>query len=124
LPIRCEEGKAKKNQDDDDDGDGGDYHCGGDVAAVANANADADDNNHDDNCDGDDHTGAVDPDKVNKVGCCKKEELDDELLLPQCGVFYCARERRRADVDIADILIPCDVAWLCMCREEIPGFLG
>jgi hypothetical protein len=67
------------------------------------------------------------------VGCYEKEDLDDELdfkfrtmilFLPQCGVLYCARERRRADVGVADTLIPHDMAWLRMHREEIPGVPG
>jgi hypothetical protein len=106
LPKHVEKGKPKR--DYDCDMDGGD-------------------------CDGDDVTGAVDPDKVVMVGCYKKEELGNELdfkfrpmllFLPQCGVFYCAQERRHADVGVADTRIPHDMAWLRMHLEEIPGVKG
>ena len=42
------------------------------------------------------------------------------LLMPQCGVFYCARERRKEDAGIAKSLIPLDMSWLRMTREVMP----
>jgi hypothetical protein len=71
----------------------------------------------------------VDPDEVVPVWCYKPEDLKDKfdykfrtmlLFMPQCGVFYCARERRKEDAGIAKSLIPLDMSWLRMTREVIP----
>ena len=102
-------GKLKK----DDDCDVSNYDSDGD--------GDGDDDHHD---------RKVDPDEVVMVGCYKNDDLDDKwdykfrtmiLFLPQCGVFYCARERRRADTGIAKTFYPMDMAWLRMRREEVPS---
>ena len=85
--------------------------------------------------DGEDHDDGTpvgqdkDPDKVVTVWCYKPEELSDEfdykfrtaiLFLPQAGVFYCARERRKADVGIENSFIPIDMSWLRMERHVTP----
>jgi hypothetical protein len=129
LPARCKEGKADENQDDDDD-----EHVLSKPRENGKPKVDDDcDMLGSKDCTGNDHTCVVDPDEVRMVGCYEKEELGDELdfkfrtmilFLPQSGVFYCARERRRADVGVAGTLFPHDMAWLRMHREEIPGFLG
>jgi hypothetical protein len=38
------------------------------------------------------------------------------LFLPQCGVFYCARERRSADVGVLKTLVALDMSWLRLTR--------
>ena len=38
------------------------------------------------------------------------------LFLPQCGVFYCARERRSADVGVLKTLVALDMSWLRLLR--------
>ncbi len=43
------------------------------------------------------------------------------LFLPQCGVFYCAREWREECVGVAKSLIPLDMSWLHLEREDGPG---
>jgi hypothetical protein len=43
------------------------------------------------------------------------------LFLPQCGVFYCARERREECVGVPKSLIPLDMSWLRLEREDGPG---
>ena len=120
--------KADKNQEEDDD-----EHVLPKPHENGKPKVDDDCNMGGEDCDGDDHTGAVDPDKVVMVGCYKNEELGDELdfkfrtiilFLPQCGVFYCTRERRCADVGVTDTLILYNMAWLHMHREEIPGVPG
>ena len=42
------------------------------------------------------------------------------LFLPQCGVFYCARERREECVGVPKSLIPLDMSWLRLEREDGP----
>jgi hypothetical protein len=39
------------------------------------------------------------------------------LFLPQCGVFYCARERRHEDVGVAGTLVALDMSWLRLQRR-------
>ena len=39
------------------------------------------------------------------------------LFLPQCGVFYCARERRHEDVGVAGTLVALDMSWLRLRRR-------
>jgi hypothetical protein len=43
------------------------------------------------------------------------------LFLPQCGVFYCARERREDCVGVPKSLVPLDMSWIRLEREEGPG---
>jgi hypothetical protein len=38
------------------------------------------------------------------------------LFLPQCGVFYCQRERRGGDVGVLKSLVALNVSWLCLRR--------
>jgi len=68
-----------------------------------------------------------DPNKVVTVWCYRPEELGDEfdhmfrtaiLFLPQAGVFYCARERRKADAGVPNSYIPLDMSWLRMERKQ------
>ena len=42
-------------------------------------------------------------------------------FLPAAGVFYCAREQHRADVGVDKLLVPLDMSWLRMQREELPN---
>jgi hypothetical protein len=39
------------------------------------------------------------------------------LFLPQCGVFYCDRERRRGDVGLPGTLVAHDMSWLRLQRN-------
>ena len=39
------------------------------------------------------------------------------LFLPQCGVFYCARERRSEDVGVAKTHVALDMSWLRLERN-------
>jgi hypothetical protein len=39
------------------------------------------------------------------------------LFLPQCGVFYCARERRSADVGVLKSLVALDMSWLRLTQQ-------
>jgi len=68
----------------------------------------------------------VDPDVVVMARAYKQDDLDDAmdykyrtmaLFLPQCGVFYCCRERRHEDVGLVNTLIPLDMSWLRLKRE-------
>jgi hypothetical protein len=68
----------------------------------------------------------VDPDVVVMACAYKQDDLDDAmdykyrtmaLFLPQCGVFYCCRERRHEDVGLVNTLIPLDMSWLRLKRE-------
>ena len=43
------------------------------------------------------------------------------LFLPQCGKFYCHRERRRGDVGVPGTLIAHDMSWLRLQRTETHG---
>jgi hypothetical protein len=74
-----------------------------------------------------DDEGVVDPDVVVMSRAYEPDDLDDAndfkyrtmaVFLPQCGVFYCARERRREDVGLARTLIPLDMSWLRLERRE------
>ena len=69
-------------------------------------------------------------DRVRLVRSYKPEDEADKndykframvLFLPQCGVFYCARERREECVGVPKSLIPLDMSWLRLEREEGPG---
>ena len=40
------------------------------------------------------------------------------LFLPQCGVFYCHRERRREDAGVTGTLIANDMSWLRLQRND------
>jgi hypothetical protein len=69
----------------------------------------------------------VDPDVVVMARAYKEDDLDDAmdykyrtmaLFLPQCGVFYCARERRHEDVGLVNTLIPLDMSWLRLRRDK------
>jgi hypothetical protein len=40
------------------------------------------------------------------------------LFLPQCGVLYCHRERRRGDAGVPGTLIAHDMSWLCLQRND------
>jgi hypothetical protein len=42
------------------------------------------------------------------------------LFLPQCGVFYCHRDRRRGDVGVSNTFIAHDMSWLRLQRDVIP----
>ena len=47
------------------------------------------------------------------------------LFLPQCGVFYCARERRSDAVGVSKTLVALDMSWLCLVRsEDVDGNLS
>ena len=56
-----------------------------------------------------------------------EEDLDDKkdykfwtmiLFLPQCGVFYCAREHRHEDVGVArTLVVALNMSWLCLRRR-------
>ena len=39
------------------------------------------------------------------------------LFLPQCGVFYCAREQPSADVGVLKTLVAFDMSWLCLTQR-------
>ncbi|KAI2509976.1 hypothetical protein MHU86_4402 [Fragilaria crotonensis] len=43
------------------------------------------------------------------------------LFLPQCGVFYCHRERRRGDAGVPGSFIAHDMSWLRLQRELTCG---
>ena len=69
-------------------------------------------------------------DSVRLVRSYKPEDEDDKndykfratlLFLPQCGVFYCARERRDERVGVPKSLVPLDMSWLRLERVEEPG---
>ena len=68
-----------------------------------------------------------DGDRVVLMGSFCPEDNDDKndykframiLFLPQCGVFYCARERRHEEVGLLNTLVPLDMSWLRLRREE------
>jgi hypothetical protein len=42
------------------------------------------------------------------------------LFLPQCGVFYCHRERRRGDVGLPGTMVAHDMSWLRL-RRDVDG---
>jgi hypothetical protein len=41
------------------------------------------------------------------------------LFLPQCGVFYCARERCKKDVGVAKTHVALDMSWLRLERNTV-----
>jgi hypothetical protein len=43
------------------------------------------------------------------------------LFLPQCGKFYCHRERRRGDVGVPGTFVAHDMSWLRLQRTESHG---
>ena len=60
-------------------------------------------------------------DDVLLVRSYQEDDLDDGndfkfrtmiLFLPQCGVFYCARERHKEDVGVAKTHVALDMSWL------------
>ena len=60
-------------------------------------------------------------DDVLLVRTYQEDDLDDGndfkfrtmiLFLPQCGVFYCARERRKENVGVAKTHVALDMSWL------------
>lgn len=70
---------------------------------------------------------AVDADVVVMPLAYDGNDLDDVndykyrtmiMFLPQCGVFYCARERRHGDVGLLNSLIPLDMSWLRLQRSD------
>ena len=65
-------------------------------------------------------------DDVLLVRSYQEDDLDDGnnfkfrtmiLFLRQCGVFYCARERRKEDVGVAKTHVALDMSWLCLERS-------
>jgi hypothetical protein len=68
----------------------------------------------------------VDCDVVRPVVSYEPEDLGAEkdylcraaiLFLPQCGVFYCQRERRRGDTSVPGTFTAHDMSWLRLQRE-------
>ncbi|KAI2491237.1 hypothetical protein MHU86_23343 [Fragilaria crotonensis] len=68
----------------------------------------------------------IDPDVVRPFRCYEPDDLNPEkdylfrsaiLFLPQCGVFYCHRERRRGDVGVPGTFIAHDMSWLRLQRN-------
>jgi hypothetical protein len=65
-------------------------------------------------------------DDVLLVRSYHEDDLDDKndfkfrtmiLFLPQCGVFYCARKRRKEDVGVAKTHEALDMSWLRLERS-------
>jgi hypothetical protein len=65
-------------------------------------------------------------DDVLLVRSYHEDDLDDMndfkfrfmiLFLPQCGMFYCARERCKEDVGVAKTHVALDMSWLCLERS-------
>ena len=65
-------------------------------------------------------------DDVLLVRSYHEDDLDDRndfkfrtmiVFLPQCGVFYCARERRKEDVGVAKTHVALDMSWLRLERS-------
>ena len=61
----------------------------------------------------------------------ESDDIDDKnnfkyrtmlLFLPQCDVFYCARERRSEEVGVFKSLVALDKSWLCL--ERMVGANG
>ena len=68
----------------------------------------------------------VDPDVVQLFQSDQPDDILPEkdycyraavLFLPQCGMFYCHRERRRGDVGVPGAFIAHDMSWLRLQRE-------
>ena len=64
-------------------------------------------------------------DRIVLVRSYNFDDIDDKndykyrtmlLFLPQCGVFYCARERRSEEVGVLKSLVALDMSWLRLCR--------
>ena len=60
-------------------------------------------------------------DRIVMVRSYVSDDIDDKndfkyrtmlLFLPQCGVFYCARERRGEEVGVFKSLVALDMSWL------------
>lgn len=69
----------------------------------------------------------TDYDVVRPVMSYTPEDLDDDrdyfyraaiLFLPQCGKFYCHRERRKGDVGVPGTFVAHDMSWLRLQRKE------
>jgi hypothetical protein len=69
----------------------------------------------------------VKDDDIVLVRSYHEDDLDDAndykfrtmiLFLPQCGVFYCARERRGDEVGVSKTLVALDMSWLCLGRSH------
>ena len=65
-------------------------------------------------------------DDVLLVRSYHEDDLDDKnnckfrtmiLFLPQCGMFYCARERRSEEVGVAKTHVTLDMSWLRLERS-------
>jgi hypothetical protein len=65
-------------------------------------------------------------DDVLLVRSYHEDDLDDAndfkfctmiLFSPQCGVFYCARERCSKEVGVAKTHVALDMSWLCLERS-------
>ena len=76
---------------------------------------------------GDGTSTGVDFDVVRPFMAYDPGDLDPEkdylyraviLFLPQCGVFYCHRERRRGDAGVPGTLIAHDMSWLRLQRND------
>ena len=75
----------------------------------------------------------VKDDDIVLVRSYHKNDLDDAndykfrtmiLFLPQCGVFYCARERRSDEVGVSKTLVALDMSWLRLgCSKDVDGNL-
>ena len=70
-------------------------------------------------------------DRIVMVRSYVSDDIDDKndfkyrtmlLFLPQCGVFYCARERRGEEVGVFKSLVALDMSWLCL--ERVVGADG
>ena len=78
-----------------------------------------------------DNKGVFNPDVVVLSRAYEPDDLDDAndykyrtmaVFLSQCGIFYCARERRHEDVGLARTLIPLGVECKQL-QQETPGYL-
>ena len=68
----------------------------------------------------------VKDDDIVLVRSYHEDDLDDAndykfrtmiLFLPQCGVFYCARERRSDEVGVSKTRVALDMSWLRLGRR-------
>lgn len=69
---------------------------------------------------------ALDPDVVRPARCYELGDVNSEkdylyraaiLFLPQCGEFYCHRERRLGDVGVSKTHVAHDMSWLRLQRK-------
>ena len=69
----------------------------------------------------------VDDDDIILVRSYQEDDLDDAndykfytmiLFLPQCGVFYCARERCSEEVGVLKTLVALDMSWLRLLQSR------